>query len=24
VIRVYDADGNLLETHDHSGSFKDW
>jgi hypothetical protein len=24
VIRVYDAAGNLIETHEHSGNFKDW
>ena len=24
VIRVYDAAGNLIETHEHSGDFKEW
>ena len=24
VIRVYDADGNVIETHEHKGDFKDW
>jgi hypothetical protein len=24
VIRVYDVAGNVVETHDHRGSFKDW
>jgi hypothetical protein len=24
VIRVYDADGNVIETHEHAGEFKDW
>ena len=24
VIRVYDAPGNVIETHDHEGDFKDW
>ena len=24
VIRVYDAAGNLIETHEHAGDFKDW
>jgi hypothetical protein len=24
VIRVYDAAGNLIETHDHKGDFKDF
>jgi hypothetical protein len=24
VIRVYDAAGNVIETHEHHGDFKDW
>ena len=24
VIRVYDAAGNILETQDHAGEFKEW
>jgi hypothetical protein len=24
VIRVYDEAGNVLETHDHKGEFKEW
>ena len=24
VIRVCDAAGNVIETHEHSGTFKDW
>jgi len=24
VIRVYDAAGNVIETHQHTGEFKDW
>ena len=24
VIRVYDEAGNVLETHDHAGQFKEW
>jgi len=24
VIRVYDAAGNVLETHEHAGDFKEW
>jgi hypothetical protein len=24
VIRVYDAAGNVVETHEQSGNFKDW
>jgi len=24
VIRVYDAAGNVTETHEHKGEFKDW
>jgi len=24
VIRVYDDAGNVLETHEHKGDFKDW
>ncbi len=24
VIRVYDDAGNLIETHEHAGDFKDW
>jgi hypothetical protein len=24
VIRVYDAAGNVIETHDHKGEFKEW
>jgi len=23
-IRVYDAPGNLIETHEHAGEFKEW
>jgi hypothetical protein len=24
VIRVYDSAGNVVETHEHTGDFKDW
>ena len=24
MIRVYDAAGNLIETHEHKGDFKEW
>jgi hypothetical protein len=24
VIRVYDDAGNVIETHEHKGGFKDW
>ena len=24
VIRVYDAAGNVIETHEHKGDFKKW
>jgi hypothetical protein len=24
VIRVYDASGNVIETHEHNGEFKEW
>jgi hypothetical protein len=24
VIRVYDYAGNVIETHEHSGDFKEW
>ena len=24
VIRVYDPAGNLIETHEHKGDFKEW
>ena len=24
VIRVYDATGNVIETHEHRGEFKEW
>jgi hypothetical protein len=24
VIRVYDESGNVIETHQHTGDFKDW
>ena len=24
VIRVYDEAGNVIETHEHTGDFKDW
>ena len=24
VIRVYDAAGDLIETHEHKGDFKEW
>jgi hypothetical protein len=24
VIRVYDAAGNVIETYDHKGDFKEW
>ena len=24
VIRVYDNGGNVIETHEHAGDFKDW
>jgi hypothetical protein len=23
-IRVYDASGNVIETHEHKGEFKEW
>jgi hypothetical protein len=23
-IRVYDATGNVIETHEHKGEFKEW
>jgi len=23
-IRVYDTAGNVIETHEHAGEFKDW
>jgi anti-sigma factor ChrR (cupin superfamily) len=24
LIRVYDAAGNVIETHEHKGEFKEW
>jgi hypothetical protein len=24
VIRVYDETGNVIETHEHGGDFKEW
>jgi hypothetical protein len=24
VIRVYDAGGNVIDTHEHRGDFKEW
>jgi hypothetical protein len=24
VIRVYDSGGNVIETHEHKGEFKEW
>ena len=24
VIRVYDSAGNVIETHEHAGDFKEW
>jgi hypothetical protein len=24
VIRVYDKAGNVIETHEHAGDFKEW
>jgi hypothetical protein len=24
VIRVYDEAGNVIETHEHNGDFKEW
>ena len=24
VIRVYDAAGNVIETHQHAGDFREW
>jgi hypothetical protein len=24
VIRVYDEGGNVIETHEHAGDFKEW
>jgi len=24
VIRVYDESGNVIETHQHKGAFKEW
>jgi hypothetical protein len=24
VIRVYDEAGNVIETHEHEGDFKEW
>jgi hypothetical protein len=24
VIRVYDETGNVIETHEHAGDFKEW
>jgi len=24
VIRVYDESGNVIETHEHKGDFKEW
>jgi hypothetical protein len=24
VIRVYDENGNVIETHEHKGDFREW
>jgi hypothetical protein len=24
VVRVYNAAGNVIETHEHAGEFKEW
>jgi SAM-dependent methyltransferase len=24
IIRVHDAAGNVMETHEHAGDFKEW
>ena len=24
IVRVYDEAGNVIETHEHTGDFKDW
>ncbi len=24
VIRIYDEAGNVIETHEHTGDFKEW
>jgi hypothetical protein len=24
LIRIYDAAGNVIETHEHAGDFKEW
>jgi hypothetical protein len=24
VIRIYDVAGNVIETHEHKGDFKEW
>jgi hypothetical protein len=24
VIRIYDEAGNMIETHEHKGDFKEW
>jgi tryptophan synthase beta subunit len=24
VIRVYDSAGNVIDTHEHAGDFKEW
>jgi len=24
VIRIYDEAGNVIETHEHAGDFKEW
>ena len=24
IIRVYDEAGNVIETHEHAGDFKEW
>ena len=24
VIRIYDQEGNVIETHEHNGQFKEW
>jgi hypothetical protein len=24
VIRIYDESGNVIETHEHKGDFKEW